>query len=75
MGKTKIPYIIRGYSSIVKLNPTGRWKIDYGPYCIHGPVMYIEHKGRFLKKWIYEEDVVFRSSEIFEYINGCKNVN
>lgn len=60
----------------IKLNPTGRWKIVYGPQYrdrntdINVPIFYIEHQGRFWKFWVAETEIVFLV-ERGEFINDC----
>lgn len=78
-------YWVRDYDpnnspKYIKLNPTGRWKIVYGPQYrdrhtdSNVPIFYIEHQGRFWKSWVIETEIVYRV-ERCEFINGCTNVN
>lgn len=45
-----------------KLVLTGAWKIEYQPYLtfngIIKPTLFIQHQGRFFKKWVDESDIV-----------------
>jgi hypothetical protein len=60
----------------IKLNPTGRYKIVYGPQYkdVSAPILYIEHQGRFWKSWVIEMEIVERVEKC-EFINECVNVN
>jgi len=56
------------YKKLIPLNPTGRWKIESGPY--YESRIFIEHqKSCFTKKWVPEELISFLPKEethIFE---------
>jgi hypothetical protein len=56
----------------IKLIPTGRYKILYGPQYDNNdePVLYIEHRGRFLKSWVNENEIVEKVERI-EFVNDC----
>ncbi len=51
----------------IPINPTGRWKLETGPY--YTDKLFIEHRSRFfLRSWIDEDNIKFRpaiSSEVF----------
>ena len=63
-----VPYIEtrKGYGLISKkpLCPTGRWKIESGPY--YRDKMFIQHKGRFFKRWVSEDHIVFAPAKSTE---------
>ncbi len=61
-------YIVQG-SSYTPLKLTGRWKLTFVPY-FNEPTLYLEHQGRFFKKWISEINIV-RGYKQEEYINKC----
>lgn len=49
------------------LNPTGRWKIESGPY--YKNKLFIEHKGFVFKSWISEAAITMKPKQeiaIFE---------
>ena len=55
-----------GYSYKL-LKPTGRWKIIEKHIRGSGQdvfdiSLYIEHKGRFLTRWIHESDIIFEKT-------------
>ena len=43
---------------LIKLNPTGKWKIEHIPYESRkeyvSTVLFIQHKGHLFKSWINE---------------------
>ena len=54
------------------LKLTGRWKISFVPE--HNvPILYIEHQGKFFKKWISEMDIIVGYKSI-EYINTSESI-
>ena len=52
------------------LNPTGRWKLESGPNWVNR--MYIEHQGFIFKRWIPEDNISFRHTEVTK-IFDCKS--
>ncbi len=53
------------------LNLTGRWKISFAPE--HNvPILYIEHQGKFFKKWIVEMDIICGYKKV-DYINTSES--
>ena len=57
------------YSSEYKvLKLTGRWKISFVPED-NVPILYIEHQGKFFKKWISEMDIIEGYKKV-DYINN-----
>ena len=66
-----IPYIeIYGdFGEIIRkpLNPTGKWKLESGPY--FRDKLFIQHKGWLFKRWVSENSIVFapaKSEEEFQ---------
>lgn len=56
-----------GFVEFKPLRPTGRWKIESGPY--YEDALFIEHQGLIFKSWVSSSDIEFRAtecSEIFE---------
>lgn len=45
-------------TSYKPLMPTGRWKIESGPY--YENCMFVEHQGWLFKSWISERSISFR---------------
>jgi hypothetical protein len=56
-----VPYFLvygaYGMNTYVELNPTGRWKLESGPY--YKNKMFIEHKGVVFRQWISEGCIKF----------------
>lgn len=62
--------------SIIKLKPTGKWKIDYEPYIsllrhTIDPVLYIQHQGSIFKYWVNENDIVGSPVPLVPTTNKC----
>lgn len=73
----KVPYIMKRHVNMYvpcyrytyrHLNPTGRWKLESGPRFDN--MLLIEHKGLIFKRWVCEDEIVFRS-ERKSVINQC----
>ena len=68
----EVPYILEvGHNGVCHyklLRPTGRWKIESGPY--YERKMFIEHKGVLFKQWIPEASIEFKPREE-SYIFEC----
>ena len=45
------------FFSLKPLKPTGKWKIESGPY--YENKIFIQHQGLIFKRWISEDDIVF----------------
>lgn len=57
--------------NLVRLNPTGRWKVWRGP--LGYIYLLIEHKGPFYRKWVNEFDICFMPADfgtVFECGKG-----
>lgn len=74
--------------SIIKLNPTGRWMIKYEDdlfqYYLQNTsglvgdrklakILYIEHQGRFFKRWINEDDIINGFAHTRKFVNKCNS--
>jgi len=57
-----------GFRWYTPLNPTGRWKLETGPYYTNH--LFIEHKGRVFKSWVSESAIEFRPAEK-TYVGHC----
>ncbi|MBP9759701.1 hypothetical protein KBD45_08470 [Candidatus Dojkabacteria bacterium] len=57
------------YPTYIPLKLTGRWKLTFVPY-FNEPTLYLEHQGKFFKKWISENDI-FNGHKQEEYTNKC----
>ena len=70
----QIYYIIessfyRDNSNYTPAKLTGRWKIVI-PENGGRPILFLEHQGRFFKKWVNESDF-WVGNKREEYINTC----
>jgi len=71
-----VPYIERwdGYSyHCTELKPTGKWKIVNN--VVENDVIYVQHKGWFLKTWVHENRIEFHrptTTEVFDCKGGEK---
>tara|TARA_R110000851_G_C13102760_1_gene569294 strand:+ start:60576 stop:60800 length:225 start_codon:yes stop_codon:yes gene_type:complete len=56
-------------NSYTPLKPTGLWRIES---CEHyRDRLFVEHKGLFFKRWISEEDIVFKPARNIGATIGC----
>lgn len=75
-------YFVKEYQfskSIIKLKPTGKWKIDYEPYISRvrrtiDPILYIQHQGLFFKYWVSENEIVLSQLPLIPSINDCISI-
>ncbi len=67
-------YVIERFRSVrdrIPLNLTGRWKLTFDPG-FKDPILYLEHQGKFFKKWVPEVDII-EGYERKEYTNKCES--
>ena len=58
-----------GWYTFKPLNPTGRWKLETGPF-YDGYKLFIEHKGWIFRRFICEDEIHFRPART-ETIFSC----